>query len=295
MQHASPASSGATLPPLRRLAGTGKLLDGRVGIVTGASHGIGEAAATAMADAGATVVLAARNEHALEEVAARIDATRRRASVVATDVTDPSAVERLVKETTARYGRLDVAFNNAGDGHAPVPLADLRVEDFDRTVATNARGVFLSMKYEIPAILSRGGGSIVNMTSTAGLEGVSGIAGYAAGKHAVVGLTRVAALDYAGAGVRVNAVAPGPILSERIAAEEVRRRVASGVPIGRIGEREEVAGVVVWLLSDLASFVTGTVVTVDGGMTSGVRVVRPPDTPVATPRTSDQQARGRSR
>lgn len=286
-QGTGPATKGV-LPPLRAIGGMDKLLEGRVGIVTGASRGIGEATATAMADAGAKVVLASRNAQALEEVAAKINLGGERAYAVAADVTERSAVERLVAQTVERYGRLDMAFNNAGEGHRPAPLADLSVEDFDRSVATNAKGVFLSMKYEVPAMLSSGGGSIVNMSSTAGLQGVSGIAGYAAGKHAVIGLTRAAALDYADARVRVNAVAPGPILSERVAAEDVRRRIASGVPLARIGDREEVAATVVWLLSDLSSFVTGTVVTVDGGMTSGVKVLRAADTSGAATRESGQ-------
>jgi len=245
-------------------------LEGKVGVVTGASRGIGAATAAAFAMAGANVVVAARSEAALESVAESIAASSgREVSAIGTDVTDPSSVRSLVDKTLERFGRLDVAFNNAGDGHRPAPLSEVGVEDFDRALGVNARGVFLCMKYEIPAMLANGGGAIVNMSSTAGLEGVRGISGYVAGKHAIVGLTKTAALDYGRQNLRVNAVAPGPIFTERLADPAVRELAAQVVPAGRVGNREEVAATVVWLCSDLASFVTGATLTVDGGRTSG--------------------------
>ena len=154
-----------------------RLLERKVAIVTGASRGIGAATARALAAAGARVALAARNEDALTAVAAEIVSDGGDAFVVPTDVSDPGSVERLVTQVLETAGHLDVAFNNAGEGHQPVPLAELAVEDFDRALAVNARGVFLAMKHEIAAMLESGGGAIVNMTSTAGLRGVKGIAG----------------------------------------------------------------------------------------------------------------------
>lgn len=257
--------------PVLKLSQTlnGLLVD-KVGIVTGASHGIGAATAAAFAKAGANVVVAARNEGALQSVAKSIASSKREVLVVRTDVADPSSVQRLIEKTVRRFGRLDQAFNNAGDGHMPRPIAEVGVEDFDRAVNVNVRGTFLCMKYEIPAMLAKGGGAIVNMSSTAGLEGVKGIAGYVAGKHAIIGLTKTAALDYGKQNIRVNAVAPGPIFTERLAELNVRNQAAFAVPMGRVGNREEVAAVVVWLCSDLASFVTGAVLAVDGGRSSGV-------------------------
>jgi NAD(P)-dependent dehydrogenase (short-subunit alcohol dehydrogenase family) len=246
-------------------------LENKVAIVTGASSGIGAASARALAIAGAAVVLASRSESELEKLANEIDAGGGKASPVPTDVTDEAAVNALVEQALTVYGRLDVAFNNAGQVHQPTPLSELAVEDFDRVLAANVRGVFLAMKYEIVAMLEKGAGAIVNMSSTAGLRGVRGIAGYATAKHAIVGLTKSAALDYADRDIRINAIAPGPILSGRLEAldDETRSTIAAHVPLGRIGRVDEVASTVVWLLSDQASLLTGATIPVDGGRLAG--------------------------
>jgi NAD(P)-dependent dehydrogenase (short-subunit alcohol dehydrogenase family) len=250
-------------------AGTA-LLIGKVAIVTGASRGIGAVAARAFAEAGAAVVLAARDEDALSAVARQITASGGRALVRPTDVGDPGAVERLVGEATDVFGRLDAAFNNAAGGrHPPAPLADVAVDDFDSVLRVTLRGVFLCMKYELPAMLAGGGGAIVNMSSTAGLRGVPGIGAYVASKHGVIGLTRSVALDYAQRGIRVNAVAPGPIASKRLAlTDEQREQMVSAIPLRRVGLPEEIAAAVVWLCSDQASFITGATIPIDGGKLS---------------------------
>jgi NAD(P)-dependent dehydrogenase (short-subunit alcohol dehydrogenase family) len=248
-------------------------LGGRVAIVTGASRGIGAAVAQALSRAGASVVLAARDERALAEVADKITAGGGRALAVTTDVIDPVSVRRLVEQTLGAYGRLDVAVNNAaGGGHRPTPLAEVAVEDFDSAIAVSLRGIFLAMRYEIPAMLDAGGGSIVNMASTAGLHPVAGLAGYVSSKFGVIGLTRTAALDYADRGVRVNALAPGPIHTENLerAGAQARQRAADGVPVRRLGRPEEVAAAAVWLCSPESSFVTGATLTVDGGLLAGM-------------------------
>jgi NAD(P)-dependent dehydrogenase (short-subunit alcohol dehydrogenase family) len=250
---------------------THDLLAGKVAIITGASRGIGASAARVFADAGATVVLAARSEQALTTLAASIRAAGGRALAVVTDVGEPAAVERLVQQTLDTYERLDVAFNNAADGHMPAPLANLTVDDFDRAVRGALRGVFLCMKYEIAAMLASGGGAIVNMSSTAGVQGVRGMSAYAAAKHGVIGLTESAALDYAAAHIRINAIAPGPILTERLAALDEARRapVVGAVPMGRIGLPAEVAATAAWLCSDQAAFITGATLPIDGGRLAG--------------------------
>jgi NAD(P)-dependent dehydrogenase (short-subunit alcohol dehydrogenase family) len=247
-----------------------RLLEDKIAIVTGASRGIGAATARVFAAAGASVVLAARSTSDLETLSREITGMGGEAFAVPTDVTDPASVEALVERAVSTFGRLDAAFNNAGSGHQPTPLAELAVDEFDEVLAVNARGVFLAMKHEIPAMQATGGGAIVNMTSTAGLRGVKGIAAYVAGKHAIIGLTKTAALEYAADGVRVNAVAPGPIDSHRLASlpEQVRDQIAAVVPLGRIGDLGEVAATVAWLASDQASFITGATIPIDGGKTA---------------------------
>jgi NAD(P)-dependent dehydrogenase (short-subunit alcohol dehydrogenase family) len=246
--------------------------EGRVAIVTGASRGIGAATARAFADAGAAVALAARDEARLEQVAEDVRATGGRAVTIRTDVADPDSVERLVDRTIGEFGRLDIAFNYAaGGGHPPTLLDGVSVADYDSAIAVILRGTFLCMKYEIPAMLVGGSGAIVNMSSTAGLQAVGGLSAYASAKHGVIGLTKVAALDYADRGIRVNAVAPGPILTEHLeqAGTAMQQRAGDAMPMRRIGRAEEVASTVLWLCSDAASFVTGTVVPIDGGKLAG--------------------------
>jgi NAD(P)-dependent dehydrogenase (short-subunit alcohol dehydrogenase family) len=246
-------------------------MSGRVALVVGASKGIGAVTAEAFADAGAAVVLAARDEAALALVAKRIGERGGRALPVAADVKEAGSVRNLVGEAIAAYGRLDAAFNNASDGPLPAPLADIDVDEFDRGIATNIRGTFLGMKYQIPAMLRTGGGAIVNMASVAGVNGTANLAAYVAGKAGIIGLTKVAALDYADQGVRVNVVAPGPILTYHLeaAGPEAQRLAGLSTPMRRTGTAAEVAQTVVWLCSPQSSFVNGAVIPVDGGQLAG--------------------------
>jgi NAD(P)-dependent dehydrogenase (short-subunit alcohol dehydrogenase family) len=247
------------------------VLVGKVLIVTGASRGIGAAAARLFAFRGATVVAAAPGEQALATVVAEIERAGGEATAVPTDVTDPDAVERLVASTLERYGRLDGAFNNAGQGHQPTPLAELDPSDFIRTLEVNLVGLFLCLRAELRQLAA--GGAIVNMSSSAGLSGAPGMSAYSAAKHAVIGLTRTAALDYGPKGVRVNAIAPGPVLTEGGiggAPAEVQQRVALTLPLRRLGAPDEIAELAAWLLSDAASFVNGAAISIDGGKLAGM-------------------------
>jgi NAD(P)-dependent dehydrogenase (short-subunit alcohol dehydrogenase family) len=248
-------------------------MSGKVALVTGASRGIGAAIAATLADAGAHVVLAARDKDALSLLAQTLTSSGGQATAMPVDVTDEDSVKNLLAGISERFGRLDAAVNNAaGGGRSPAPLSDWASEDFDSAIAVNLRGVFLCMKYEIQHMLATGTGTaIVNMSSTAGEQGVAGLSGYTASKFGVAGLTRVAALDYAAHGIRINAIAPGPILTDRLAeaGQAAQDRVAATVPLGRIGTPGDVAAAALWLCSDQSSFVTGTVLYVDGGRLAG--------------------------
>jgi NAD(P)-dependent dehydrogenase (short-subunit alcohol dehydrogenase family) len=249
-------------------------LDGRVALVTGASRGIGAVTAKAFAAAGAATVVAARSAVALDALVDEISAHGGAAHPVPTDVSDAGAVEHLVDETVATFGHLDIAFNNAaGGGQAPTPIVDLPVDAYDSAIANSLRSVFLCLKYETIAMLDNGGGAIVNMASTAGLEAVGGLAGYVSAKHGVLGLTKTAALENGDRNIRVNAVAPGPILTENLerAGPEMQRRAGAAVAMHRVGSPEEVANVVLWLCSDQASYLTGITVPIDGGKLAGMQ------------------------
>jgi NAD(P)-dependent dehydrogenase (short-subunit alcohol dehydrogenase family) len=265
-------------------------LQGRVALVAGASKGIGAATAEVFAAAGAAVVLGARDMGALESVAARIESGGGRAIAVRTDVADVDSARNLVDQALAAFGRLDAAFNNATDGPLPAPLADIDVAEFDRGIAVNVRGTFLGMKFQIPAMLRTGGGSVVNMASIAGLNATANLAAYVAGKAGIIGLTKVAALDYADQGIRVNVVAPGPILTHHLmaAGAEAQRLAGLSTPMRRTGTADEVARTVLWLCSDQSSFITGTVIPIDGGQSAGSKPpqmyrqgqpMKPPATP----------------
>ncbi|HTW02041.1 MAG TPA: SDR family NAD(P)-dependent oxidoreductase [Streptosporangiaceae bacterium] len=246
---------------------------GRVALVAGASKGIGAATAEAFAATGAAVVLGARDLEALNRVAERIRGAGGTALAVRADVSDEGSMREFTQAAMAEYGRLDAAFNNATDGPRPAPLAEIDTAQFDRGIATNIRGTFLGMKYQIPAMLRGGGGAIVNMASLAGSTGVANLAAYVAGKAGIIGLTKVAALDYADQGIRVNVVAPGTILTHHLAAagENAQRGAAAAAPMRRIGTVTEVAAAVLWLCSEQASYITGTVVPIDGGQSAGVK------------------------
>ncbi|MCU1573746.1 MAG: putative oxidoreductase YxbG [Micrococcaceae bacterium] len=248
-------------------------LDGKVALVTGASQGIGAAIAAALAASGARVVLASRDWAALSRQVQTITGTGGLAEAMQVDVTSERSVQDLLEGIRSRYGRLDAAVNNAGgSGRPPAPLVEWSSEQFDGAIAVNLRGTFLCLKYEIALMKETSARSaIVNMSSTAGEQGVGGLSGYVAGKFGVGGLTRVAALDYADAGIRVNAIAPGPILTGRLAAagKAARASASAAVPLGRVGTVDEIAAVAVWLCSDASSFVTGTVLPVDGGRLAG--------------------------
>ena len=245
---------------------------GKVVLVTGGNAGIDRAAAIEFTKQGAQVVVSGRREKEGLEVIDELEALGGEAIFVKTDVSKEREVKAMIERTLATFGRLDCAFNNASIMQAPTPLPDQTEETYDQIMDINVKGVWLSLKHEIPAMLKIGGGAIVNHSSVAGLIGFATVPVYVASKHAVIGLTKSIALEYAKQHVRVNAVAPGPIATRMFhvfaTAPEGRQMLESGLPIGRIGQPEEIASTVVWLCSDGASFVTGQTVPIDGGYTA---------------------------
>jgi len=242
-------------------------LDGKVAIITGAASGIGRASARLFAREGAMVVVADTNRADGEQTVADIAAGGGTAMFVAVDVADAASVRALVERCVARFGRLDVLFNNAGIGGSFAPLAECTEDNFDRIVAVNLKGVFLGMKFGIPALVQSGGGAIINTASVAGLTAARGYPAYSASKGGVIQLTKVAALEYAARHIRVNCICPGgvdtPILEMVPPAH--RAVVARTNPMARLGRPEEIAQMALFLASDDASFATGGVFVIDGG------------------------------
>ena len=241
----------------------------RAVLVTGALTGIGRAAAIAFVKAGDRVVVSGRKREAGEALVAELRKLGGQAEFIEADVRKDDDIRRLVDETVARFGRLDAAINNAGTEGKPGPITEQTAESYAATFDTNVLGTLLSMKHELRVMTPRSSGSIVNISSTYGHDGAAGASIYAASKHAVEGLTKSAALEAAKSGVRVNAVAPGPtetgMLNRFTGTAERKAALTAGVPLGRVGQPDEIAQAILFLASDAASFVTGQIVSADGG------------------------------
>ena len=242
-------------------------------LITGALTGIGRATALTFAEEGARLVISGRGEAEGKSLEARLHGLGAETVFVPADVRRDDEVRNLVDKAIARFGRLDVAVNNAGTEGKPGPITDQSSESYAATFDTNVLGVLLSLKHEMRVMMSQKSGTIVNISSTYGHEGAAFASVYAGSKHAVEGITKSAALEGAASGIRVNAVAPGPtdtgMLDRFTGSAEKKAGLASAVPLGRIGKPEDVARTIVFLASDKASFVTGQIVTVDGGKTAG--------------------------
>jgi NAD(P)-dependent dehydrogenase (short-subunit alcohol dehydrogenase family) len=242
-------------------------------LITGGLSGIGRAAAIAFAKKGAKVVVAGRRDEAGQALAKELRAFGSEAEFIKADVRKEDEVRALVDQTVARFGRLDVAVNNAGTEGKPGPVTEQTAETYAATFDTNVLGVILSMKHEVRVMQGQGSGNIINISSTYGHEGAPGASLYAGSKHAVEGLTRSVAREIAKSGIRVNGVAPGPtdtgMLTRFTRTPENKTALATTVPMGRLGLSEELANAIVFIASDEASFITGHVLHVDGGKTAG--------------------------
>lgn len=245
------------------------MFEDKVAVVTGGASGIGRSTALLYAGEGASVVVADVDSERGQETVEMVESSGGRAMFVKADVSDPSECEVLVKSAVEEFGRLDFACNNAGIGGEQNPTADYSIDGWQQLIAVNLSGVFYCMKYELRAMLKTGGGSIVNMASILGHVGFAGAPAYVSAKHGVVGLTENAALEYGQHGIRVNAVGPGfirtPMISVLDQDPSVMEQIVAMHPIGRLGQPEEVAELVIWLSSDKASFVTGAYYPIDGG------------------------------
>ncbi len=240
---------------------------GKVAFVTGAASGIGRATAVAFAAEGASVAILDRTEDALAVTAEAIRNVGGEVLVIACDVSKPEQVEAAVGRVVATFGRLDIAFNNAGVENKAAPVAEIELDEWDRILDINLRGTFVCMKHELAQMVLQGGGVIVNTSSGAGVRGVAGGASYAASKHAIIGLTKSAALDYAKQNIRVNAILPGNIetpMMDRFTGGDIQKAIDLE-PVGRLGKPEEIADAVLWMSADLGAFVTGAAISVDGG------------------------------
>lgn len=240
---------------------------GKVAFVTGAASGIGRATAVAFAAEGAKVAIADQSEDALEQLRTEIEVTGSEVLAIRCDVSEPEKVEAAVARTIKTFGRLDIAFNNAGVENKAAPVHEIDLAEWDRILGINLRGTFTCMKYELAQMMAQGSGVVVNTSSGAGIRGVAGGAAYAASKHAIIGLTKSAALDYAKQNIRVNAVLPGNIetpMMDRFTGGDIQKAIDLE-PVGRLGKPEEIAEAVLWMCSDLGGFVTGAATVIDGG------------------------------
>ena len=250
-----------------------KILENKVALVTGGTSGIGKTTAIALGIAGAKVVFSGRREEEGEITANSMRQSGAECLFVRSDVSSESEVKTLMQKEVESYGRIDCAFNNAGIESPAKPLHEQSLEHFDNLMAINVRGLFLCMKYEIQQMMTQGSGVIINNSSTSGLVAFAGTSPYVASKHAVMGLTRAAALDYAKQGIRINAINPGLTATEMIDRfshkdPALEQQLASLVPMGRMGQPGEIAATVVFLCSDAASYITGQSIVIDGGYTA---------------------------